>query len=323
MQYRIVISGYVSYAPNSSLLVDAQWNDYLASLGCFCQRLNVINFNGIALSAQNGQTVYDPNHSYNFLWFADTTELQLSNGDSLYSDNYGDFTYQIFEDVYIGTLTPTPTFTFTPTSTHTLTPTSTPTSTVTNTPIPSWYTGNDRLGAYGVKAFINTSVQEPFLDNISQSGQSNWVSIPMPYWVQAGWHYYRNWPGARPYIEWNMSNPPPGQIPHDFQEYPDDMQSWGTGKWYQVEWTSTTTWCGKAGDNPSICKDIGVSPPIRVYAHSEVHASSLNELDTLFSSVSFKDSNGDWHLFDQEIWWIQSPYNIEIYSNSQFHNYGP
>ena len=228
----------------------------------------------------------------------------------------------------------TPTITFTPsktstpsataTSTATSTPTSTYTSTVTLTPTPpTWYTGNDRLDSYGVKAFINASLQEPFLDNISHSGQSNWVSIVEPYWVQSGWHYYRNWSGARPYIEWKMSNPPPGEIPHDFQEYPNDVQDWGTGKWYQVEWVTGTTWCGKAGDNPVICKDVGVSPPIRVYAHSEVHASALNELDTLFSSVSFKDSNGDWHLFDQEIWWIQTPYNIDVYSPYQFHNYGP
>jgi hypothetical protein len=219
------------------------------------------------------------------------------------------------------TKTHTPTITFTPTKTFT--PTATITSTPINTPIPSWYTGNDRLDAYGVKALISAPGQAPFLENVSWSGQSNWVSIPVPYWIQTGWHYYRNWSGAQPYIEWNMSNPPPGQEAHDFEEYPEDIQAWGTSKQYQVEWIAGTGWCAKAGDNTSICKNLGVSPPITVFAHSEVHASPLNQLDTLFSNVSYKDVNDNWYLFDQGLWWIESPYGVEIFSFYQFRNHGP
>jgi peptidoglycan hydrolase-like amidase len=115
MQYRIVVSGVVHY--NSWLLVDPQWHDYQATPGCFCQRGQFIVFNDIPLAAQNGQEVYDPIHSYTFLWLADSAELQMYTSDSLYYDNYGDFTYQIFEDSFIGTPTPTPTLTPTPTPT--------------------------------------------------------------------------------------------------------------------------------------------------------------------------------------------------------------
>lgn len=73
----------------------------------------------------------------------------------------------------------------------------------------------------------------------------------------------------------------------------------------------------------SICKSVGVSPPIRVYAHSEVHASAFNQLDTLFSNTSYKDANGAWHLFDQALWRIESPYNVDTYFFWQFRNFGP
>jgi hypothetical protein len=219
------------------------------------------------------------------------------------------------------TPTSTPTATFTPTASRTFTPTLT--QTPTNTPIPAWYTGNDRLDAYGVKALISAPSQAPYIENIPFSGQSNWVSIPAPYWIQAGWRYYLNWSGATPYVEWNMSNPPPGQNAYGIQQYDADLQSWGSSREYQVEWVSATTWCGKVGDFTPICKNLGVSPPIRVYAHSEVHASPLNELNTFFTGVYFKDSNNSWQLFDQGLWRIQSPYEVDTFYYWQFLNFGP
>lgn len=127
MQYRIVISGVVNY--NSSISGDAQWNDYQMTYGCFCRYSLAVYFNNIALSAQNGQTVYDPNHTYTFLWLADSAQLQMYIGDSYYTDNFGSLTFQMFTDVFIGTVTPS----FTPTFTKTSTPSNTPTSTFTPT----------------------------------------------------------------------------------------------------------------------------------------------------------------------------------------------
>ncbi len=117
MQYRIVVSGVVNYS--SSILGDAQWNNYQNPYGCFCRYGPAIRFNEVALAAQNGQTVYDPNHTYTFLWLADSTQLQMYVGDSYYADNSGSFSYQIFENAFLGTPTsiPTssgPTLTFTP-----------------------------------------------------------------------------------------------------------------------------------------------------------------------------------------------------------------
>jgi hypothetical protein len=127
MQYRIVISGVVNYSYNIS--GDPQWNDYQMTYGCFCRYSPAIFFNGIQLAAQNGQTVYDPNHTYTFLWLADSAQLQMYIGDSYYADNSGSFSYQIFEDAFLGTPTPVPTSTGTtptPQPTATLNPCSDP-----------------------------------------------------------------------------------------------------------------------------------------------------------------------------------------------------
>ncbi|MBL8101642.1 MAG: matrixin family metalloprotease [Anaerolineales bacterium] len=132
MQYRIVISGVVRYS--RKILVDAQWNDSAPPTGCYCRYEQMIRFNGVPFAAQNGQTVFDPTHSYTFLWLAGETTLQMYANDSYYADNSGAFTYQIFEDAFIGTPTPTPTITYTPTKTSTPTPTLTNTPTATVTP---------------------------------------------------------------------------------------------------------------------------------------------------------------------------------------------
>lgn len=132
MQYRIVISGAVRYS--RKILVDAQWNDSAPPTGCYCRYEQMIRFNGVPFAAQNGQTVFDPTHSYTFLWLAGETTLQMYANDSYYADNSGAFTYQIFEDAFIGTPTPTPTITYTPTKTLPPTPTLTNTPTATVTP---------------------------------------------------------------------------------------------------------------------------------------------------------------------------------------------
>lgn len=143
-QYRIIISGYISYGPG---ILDAQWFDFERPYGCFCRYLQHIYFNDTALAAINGQDVFDPGHEYTFLWTADTTQLQIYLGDSYYPDNSGDFNYQVFDQSQSPiTVTPTPTGP-TPTASNTPTLTSTPTNTLTPTPtlpplqemvIPGW-----------------------------------------------------------------------------------------------------------------------------------------------------------------------------------------
>ncbi len=51
-----------------------------------------------------------------------------------------------------------------------------PTSTV----MSSYYVGNQYVSAYGGKVNIYTP---PYPINVFHSGQSNWISLPLPYWI--------------------------------------------------------------------------------------------------------------------------------------------
>lgn len=222
--------------------------------------------------------------------------------------------------------TPTPSKTYTPsnTPTRTFTPSNTPT--ITNTPSPTlsptltptatsgtWYTGNDRDNAYGVKALISV----PNSLNIVESGESSWVSIPSPYWVQAGWRYYEGllWFSPKRYIEHN--HPITGYEIHHY-----GYQDWGSTEEYRVYWDSGTTWCGAILTDPPECYSVRVAPSW-VYANSEVHVSSQNELNTNFSYVYYLDSNFHWVLFDQANWVEDAPYAVNKIQYYEFHNHGP
>lgn len=214
------------------------------------------------------------------------------------------------------------------TPTRTVTPTSAATSTPTKTPIPSWRTGNSRQAAYGAKADISVPAQAPYLESVPYSGESSWVSIVKFisgdfYWIQAGWRYYKGWTEPLPYVETFILNPLPGEEAYDIKEYDTDLQAWGTTREYRVRWDGGNSWCGTVGGNTPICKDVGVAPPILVLSRSEVHSSSLNELNVTFSNTYYMDSGGTWHLFDQDLLITDSPYDVDLYYFHQFRNFGP
>lgn len=247
---------------------------------------------------------------------------------------YGTYTWSVDTyvapvaiDIYAPTVTPTSTATATPT--RTVTPSQTPTNTPSPTPTPQdrWYTGNDRQGAYGVKAEISAPCQPLNLESIPTSGESSWVSIPRvsERWMQAGWRYYWFYPtgGVRPYVEWKTANPPAGENGYYIQEYRDDLQTWGTFETYSVFSTGGTWWCGQYSTFPMYCSDIGTLPPKSVFAHSEVHASPLNELNTIFKNVQYMDSTGNWNLFDEARWVMEAPYSVDQWFLFEFRNYGP
>lgn len=221
------------------------------------------------------------------------------------------------------TPSPTATQTFTPTATFTPSPTATKTYTPTITATPTeghWYTGNNRTNSYGVKANISAPSQPPYQIVALHSGQSSWVSLSYPFWLQAGWRYYEGWPAAKRYIEWMMPNPPPGENPYDFAYH--GTQSWGDITEYRVVWAGGLTWCGWIGSFQYECKEIQ-SAPQYVQARSEIHVSDLNELDTNFFAVQYMDANGMWHVFDQSLWVEDAPYVVDKTYYYQYYNHGP
>jgi len=249
--------------------------------------------------------------SANGTWTPDVGILQLV-ASSCHNCPYTLNTTIHFSTVSGGSpYTPTASPTITPTATNT--PTFTPSPTITPTPTdPSWHLGNFRPDAYGVKA--NISAPSDGL-SLQSSGESNWVSLPTPYWVQAGWRYYKDWIWAWSYVE--SYSPTTGYAIQDYS-----IHNWGNVIEYKVEWTSGTTWCGWIDGENKACYDTQPAP-ITVSARSEVHASSQNELNTYFWLVSYLDSSGYWTPFDQALWQEGPPYTIDKTQYYDFHNYGP
>jgi len=210
-----------------------------------------------------------------------------------------------------GVSTPTPSPTITPTATFT------PTSTPANTPT-SWYTGNSRLNAWGIRAKISAPAQAPYL---AGSGESNWVSLPklseqQPWWMQTGWRYYQGYSAPDMYVE--VSTPAGYEVPYIYGTH-----FWGWTVEYEIHLSSGNIWCAKIDGDLMRCDDIGRTAPSDVYASSEVHFYPQNALDTFFSEVYYMDSSEIWHLFDQARWREDAPYHVDRTQYYEFHNYGP
>lgn len=293
------------------------------------QDYGLTNFNDYAASAPNWKHYEIPVGQYYtgmqlYLFFANDQDVPNLTVESYFSNvvifsqpptavptNTNTPTYT---STVTATSTYTPTATFTPTTTATfiLTPTFTPSATFTPTAL-SWRLGNYRPDAYGVKANISAPSQGLY---IQEGGESNWVSLPTPYWVQAGWRYYKGWIWAWSYVE--SYSPTTG---YEIREY--SIHNWGDIIEYKVEWNSnTSTWCGWINGVNKACYDAQPAP-ITVSARSEVHVSSQNELNTYFWTVSYLDSNGYWTVFDQALWQESPPYVIDKTQFYDFHNYGP
>lgn len=177
----------------------------------------------------------------------------------------------------------------------------------------SWYAGNYQTSAYGIQANIYTPSSAPYL---ASSGESNSVTTTAPYWVQTGWRYYKNWANARPYVEYNLSTG------YDLTEY--GTQSWDTYKNYKL-YHSVSGWSVFIDSDLKLCVSGGGLPttPTTLIAQSEVHSSSSNELDTTFSSVYWRNSNGTWTAFNQDHFFEDSPYHVTDTYYYRFDCYGP
>lgn len=181
-----------------------------------------------------------------------------------------------------------------------------PTSTV----MSSYYVGNQYVSAYGGKVNIYTP---PYPINVFHSGQSNWISLPLPYWIQTGWRYYSGYQFPEKYVEYYspVSN---------YEIYPQGNQNWGTMIEYKIINVGNEVWCAYINNLGIGCRDI-VYAPSALQTMSEVHNDPLIELHTQFEEASYRDSSDSWHLFNQANWTEQFPYSLVIESESTFLTY--
>ena len=176
-----------------------------------------------------------------------------------------------------------------------------------------WWTGNSQTDAYGVKANIWAPSSAPYIE---ETGESNWVSLPERYWVQAGWRYLKGWSEAKKYVEYYTSSGIYGI--HHYGTH-----GWGSIVEYRVDWIGGTTWCGRIDGVNKGCYQVRSAPSL-VLARSEVHTSSKNELDTRFSAVYYMGSTwNQWFLFNQEGWREDAPYQVQKDTTYYYRNYGP
>lgn len=176
----------------------------------------------------------------------------------------------------------------------------------------SWYTGNRRSDTYGAKANIWAPSSAPY---INIGGESNWVSLPSPGWVQAGWRYYKGWSSAMRYVEYSTSSGAYGLYHHG-------THSWGGIVEYKIDHIGSTTWCAYIAGVNKLCAQVRPAPS-QVKAYSEVHDSSDNGLDTRFSAVYYRTSGGSWNTFDQGNWREDTPYRVQKDQYYYFRNYRP
>ena len=185
----------------------------------------------------------------------------------------------------------------------------------------SWWAGNMRSNAYGVEAKIWTPA-----NLLPQTiGQSNWVSIPPPFWLQTGWLFQPGDYIPTSYYEWCIAPcSPDDNIHNDKKLQLLSSHTWNTFKKYKVEYASGEIWCAYVNDVFQDCAVVS-SAPNTVEALSETHHPN-NELDTLFSEVKYKmeTPNGNyWYYFDQDAWFEAFPIlRVEKdlpYSQSSYH----
>ena len=177
----------------------------------------------------------------------------------------------------------------------------------------AWEVGNDRGSQTGVKATISTPSSAPAL--VTNGTLSSWVSGGYPSWVQVGWLFIKGESTAHRYVEVVIN----GSL-HSLNYY--GTQSWGTTVNYTSSYGGSSTWYGyingvfEGGGGP-------IYSPNYVAGRTETQPTCGSQMSSTFSSVSYEDSSGGWHLFDQANWLNNANYSIHKYANYNYEDYGP
>lgn len=182
----------------------------------------------------------------------------------------------------------------------------------------NWYAGNFRSGIYGMWATIFAPGQKPYMIPTGISGQSHWVSLSQPNWIQAGWHVY--WYEADASSYWEICTN--GCFGLNLREN-FGTHAWGYPKEYLIEYRSDlgpNRWCAYIGGVQAQCEDVTSAPAVG-QVNSEVHYSSDNKISTTFSEVRYRNAASIWSYMDQNNYAANFPYGLNAYSNYAFYTY--
>jgi len=174
----------------------------------------------------------------------------------------------------------------------------------------AFYIGNSYYIAYGGKVDIYTP---GYPINVFNNGQSNWISLPLPYWIQAGWRYYASFQLPQKYVEYHLPIT-------NCEIYHQGNQDWGTKVEYKIINVGDDVWCAYINNLGIGCREIVYAPEV-IEVMSEIHEDHRIELFTQFENASYRDSSNNYYLFDQGNWFEQFPYLIAIEDESTYLTY--
>jgi hypothetical protein len=172
-----------------------------------------------------------------------------------------------------------------------------------------WYAGNLRYSAYGAKSIIFTP---PIAPQLVSSGESNWVSVAADTWIQAGWRYYKGDVSAIKYVEYL-------DLDGFYEDLEYGYQLWNSMVDYRIEWLSGEWWCSYIDNELKTCRRVHAAPST-MKVSSEIHLNPMNEVDTFFSDIYYRNVAGQWSRFDQHNWIEEFPYIILDKSNPSYFN---
>ena len=198
----------------------------------------------------------------------------------------------------------------------------------TSSTLANWYAGSRRNPiANGIQSYISTPPSALNLIHRGVSGVSSWISSYYADdngtdWLQTGWHYYYWDSTPKQYVEWCVNcdgNQGTYEMHDNFAN-----QNWGNVIQYWVSRDNyTSRWCAYTDGVVRFCVNNLHNRPVIILAETEIHETSMNPINTLFSNVMYKSPTDNvWRLFDDQTTWFKNfPYDIHIYSDSYFHTY--
>jgi hypothetical protein len=181
-------------------------------------------------------------------------------------------------------------------------------------PVLASHAGYFQTSSYGAKATISAPSSAPYLDQ--GWGESSWVSLPLPNWVQTGWGYPVRGDYSAAYSYWEINA-------GVYDQQKCGVHYWGTSKIYQVSWSSPYWYAWVDGNWV-----IGVSggglpnPPCELQAMTEMNGTPV--VNSYHTNVQSMRNDGSWYSFCQ--WWniaYDNPPYIDLLSPSNFHTWNP
>jgi hypothetical protein len=181
----------------------------------------------------------------------------------------------------------------------------------------TYYAGNERTSAYGVKANIQLPASAPIIYSGLISGWVGTTDYGNESYVDTGWvQVYGS--GPRVFAEYMFYG--------SQTWYWGSQLNYGDNSAYRAEYSTDGYWKTYCNDQLEGAWSGGglPTPPTQIRGLAEVQTDyPYNQLYTTFTNVQWKDSYGSWNYFDQNNIFSYYPYGIGYYYYYYYICFGP